>query len=321
MKKYHQVIDANLNRVTEGLRVIEEYSRFISLDKDKTEKLSSFRKQINCSEKNPQDNLLIRNTDNDMRAFDPPTKRKSLWQLLKANFKRAEEGLRVLEEYTGESIYNKIRYQLYQLEKEILLPLSKKKINTGVYLISSDVSVLAQGLKDGASIIQLRDKAATKEELLKRAIEIKEVSRSFQVPLIINDFIDIAIVVDSDGFHSGQDDIPIAEQRKLLGEHKIIGRTTHNLEQGLRAQEDGADYISIGPIWETPSKPDRPPIGLEYLAAAKEIIKIPYVAIGAINDKSIDDILVYTPPLVGIIRAHKKLKEIRQKLLKKDQRV
>src|SRR5437899_1493050 len=103
MHTYHQVIDANINRVSEGLRVIEDYTRFVSRRKNLTDQLALLRKQINSTEKDFTMHLFIRNSAHDMRAGEIPVIRKDAMSLLKANFKRVEEGLRVLEEYTGNS--------------------------------------------------------------------------------------------------------------------------------------------------------------------------------------------------------------------------
>ncbi|MFA5878721.1 MAG: thiamine phosphate synthase [Candidatus Margulisiibacteriota bacterium] len=310
----NRIIDANLNRISEGLRVIEEYTRFVLSNEELTHKFSKIRKQINFSEIDPINNLFSRDTQYDVRSKEPPQKRDSIFILLKANFKRVEEALRVLEEYTNNLLYNQLRYDIYDLEKEVLLNFCKKNINFGIYLISDSVDILENGLKNGVSLIQLRDKTATKNEFLRKARIIKEKTKKYQVPFIVNDFIDIALLVNADGFHSGQDDIPIHEQRVLLGPHKIIGRTTHNLEQGLIAEADGVDYISVGPIWDTPSKPGRPGIGFDYLKAAKDRIKIPYVAIGGINKENLGEILTFRPSLIGIIRAHDEIDEINRQL-------
>lgn len=309
-----QIIDANLNRLSEGLRVIEEYTRFITKEKEITKQLSQLRKQINLSEDNPVQNLLIRNTKGDMRAKETPTKRGTWHDLLKANFKRAEEACRVLEEVTGNHIYNHCRYDLYDLEKEILLGLLQKHISSGIYLISDEVSVLEKGLKDGASIIQLRDKYADKPTILEKALALKTIAKKYDTPVIINDFIDIAITVDADGLHTGQDDIPLPYLRDILGPHKILGRTTHNITQGLKAQKEGADYVSVGPIWDTPSKPGRPGIGFSYLKKAQEKLSIPYVAIGGVSLENIDNIIPYKPTMIGLIRDHDNLKKMLKKM-------
>lgn len=310
---YYQVIDANINRVAEGLRVIEDYTRFISKQRVQTERLAKLRKAISQSEINLIKHLLIRDTTQDMRATDIPQKRKDTFGLLKANFKRVEEGLRVLEEYTGNSLYNRIRYEVYTLEKEIILNALKPPFASGIYLISDNESVLEQGLIWKVSAIQLRDKVSSKQAILKKALRIQKKAKQAGIPFIVNDYPDIALLSDADGLHTGQDDLAIPLIRQLLGPHKLIGRSTQTLKEGLRAQNDGADYVGIGPIFSTPSKPERQAIGLNYLKEAKKHISIPYVAIGGINLESMAQIALYKPPLVALIRAYKEIPEIKKR--------
>jgi len=299
---YHQVLDANINRVSEGLRVIEEYTRFVWKEKCLTDELAALRKTINRALPQSPDLLHIRDISSDMRAKEIPSERVGIRDLLIANFKRVQEGLRVLEEYTGNSVFNSARYDAYQLEKRILLPLSKKDIAKGVYLISDSVDVLKKGIEWGVPIIQLRDKYATKKEIYERALELKPFVEGTSTCWIINDFVDICQLVDADGVHTGQDDVDIPHIRRMLGDHKLIGRTTHSLDQGLEAQSQGADYVSIGPLWETPSKPGREAIGFEYLKQAPEHLSVPYVAIGGINRTNIDQVMAHRPFMVGLIR-------------------
>lgn len=304
---YAQVIDANINRISEGLRVIEEYTRFILSDVDLTKSLSEMRKQVNASESNPAKNMSIRNTAKDVRSQETPQKRPSIAALLKANFKRVQEGLRVLEEYSSNPLYNRLRYRSYELEKEILLPLLKPKITQGVYIISHDPDILIQGIQWGVAMIQLRAKGESKESILNKAQRIKAYSQTVETPFIINDYLDIAMIVDADGIHTGQDDMSVTELKKLWGEHKLYGRTTHSLEQGKTAEKQGADYASIGPIWETPSKPGRAGIGFDYLSKKSEL-SIPVVAIGGINNSNISEIVAFKPDLVGVIRDYQHAK-------------
>jgi thiamine-phosphate pyrophosphorylase len=299
---FDQVIDANINRVSEGLRVIEEYTRFVWKEKKLTKILSSLRKSLNDVLPQSDSLLHIRDIELDMRAKEIPTERKTLKALLIANFKRVEEGLRVLEEYTGNPAFNSARYDVYQLEKKIILPLSKGSLKSGIYLISSEVDVLKKGIEWGVSLVQLRDKTSSKQSLLERAINVKTYLKNTDTKFIINDFLDIALFVDADGLHTGQDDIDLSQLRTVIGEHKLLGRTTHSLEQGLEAEAQGADYVSVGPVWETPSKPGRSGIGFDYLEKAKTSLTIPYVAIGGINADRIKEVIDYAPPLVGLIR-------------------
>src|SRR3984957_10208270 len=169
---FYQVIDANINRVTEGLRVIEEYTRFLTSQKKLTDQLAKLRKEISQTEKEYLQDLLSRG--NDMRAAEPPPQRKDIETLLRANFKRVEQGLRVLEEYTGNAFYTKKRFEVYALEKEILLRMQKGILKPGVYLISDDEKILEQGLKWNVSAIQLRDKKSPKKIILQKALRIQE---------------------------------------------------------------------------------------------------------------------------------------------------
>jgi thiamine-phosphate pyrophosphorylase len=305
-----RIIDANLNRVSEGLRVIEEYLRFVRSHDVLSHKIATLRHTLNATEIDHEDHLMGRNVEEDARAYAAPSKRPDIVSLLRANFKRATEGLRVLEEYTGNTTYNRLRYELYMLEKEVVLLAAKPSIPTGVYVISDDIETLLSGAEAGASVIQLRDKYATKAQIYDKAVILKSKHKDSRIPLIINDHIDIALAIRADGLHTGQDDVPISIQRALLGHQRIIGRTTHDFAQGQKAVAEGVDYISVGPIWETPSKPGRAGIGYDYLREVATL-GIPYVAIGGVSMANITEIAAYKPPMIGIIRAHDQIGEIR----------
>lgn len=152
-------------------------------------------------------------------------------------------------------------------------------------------------------VIQLRDKESSKQDILKFAIEfLKRMRKRVKTPrltanrkdrkalFIINDHIDVAIACGADGLHLGQEDLPLKQARKILGEEKIIGVSCHSLSQALRAQKQGADYIGIGPIYKTATKPGYRPIGLKTLRQLKGKIKIPYFAIGDIREENLKEI-------------------------------
>ncbi|MDA0945029.1 MAG: thiamine phosphate synthase, partial [bacterium] len=134
------------------------------------------------------------------------------------------------------------------------------------------------------------------------------------IPVIVNDHIDIAIACDADGLHTGQDDLPIAVIRDQLGPHKLIGRTCHSVAQAKAAEAAGADYVSLGPIYKTPSKPGRPGIGPDALADV-QALSIPFVVIGGINQDTLSSILAYNPPMIGVIRDHAHVRELTRQLL------
>lgn len=155
-----------------------------------------------------------------------------------------------------------------------------------------DMLSLAESvIKGGADVIQLRDKVSSEKEIIKDAHRLRTLTRKYKIPFIINDRVDIAAACDADGVHLGQDDLPVSHARPLLGNNRLIGVSTHSIEQAKKAQEDGADYIGIGPIFPTPTKPDRRPIGLGILKKIKTEISIPSIAIGGIHKDNLGDVL------------------------------
>lgn len=309
------IIDANINRVCEGLRVLEDYSRFTASKRDMATLLANMRHEVSQSSPDTINQIASRDSEKDVRAKELPAIRHSILDLLTANFKRATEGLRVLEEFTGNARFNELRYDLYTIEKNLILNQLKPTIQLpGIYLISHDLAVLKKGIEWGVSLVQLRPQASdSKIRLLEDARQIREWTTGTDTLFVINDHIDIFRLSDADGFHSGQDGLPISELRKIVGPHKLLGRTTHSIEQGLHAESEGADYVSVGPIWETPSKPGRPAIGFTYLTEAKKLT-IPYVAIGGIDRTRFDEILPFRPPLIGLVRDYLHIPEFLAKL-------
>lgn len=151
-------------------------------------------------------------------------------------------------------------------------------------------------------LIQLRDKRGAKKDVLDLAIKLsKRLSRS-KTLFIVNDYVDVALASGADGLHLGQDDISLAEARKILGKDCVIGISCHSLTQALRAQQEGADYIGIGPIYATATKPEYKPIGLEVLRRLKGKIKIPYFSIGDIGAGNIKEIIAAGCRRVAVCR-------------------
>ncbi len=141
-----------------------------------------------------------------------------------------------------------------------------------------------KAIKGGVSIVQLREKEASSREFYELAQALQRELRGGSVPLLINDRLDIALAVDADGLHLGQDDLPLPVARALLGEKKIIGLSVNNREEAREGERMGADYLGISPVFSTPTKEDAPPpTGLEFLHNLTREIKIPLVAIGGIN--------------------------------------
>lgn len=173
------------------------------------------------------------------------------------------------------------------------------------------MSDIANRVKDsGAVVIQLRDKESKKETVLKEAYRLKKLLTNAGILFIINDYIDIARIVDSDGIHLGQDDLPIATARQLLGNDKIIGKSCHSLIQAVKAEKEGADYISIGPVYATPTKPEYKAVGLDLIRKVKKAIHIPFFIIGGINEGNISGILSFGVGRIAVCRAVCRAKNI-----------
>ena len=196
--------------------------------------------------------------------------------------------------------------------------------NFGLYVVSGSIfsrgrsllEVSAQALAGGAGIFQLREKELNGKELVSQGLKLRQLCASYGARFIVNDRVDIAVAGDADGVHVGQDDIPISYAREILGPDKIIGISTHSLEQALAAQAAGADYIGVGPVFATQSKADVcTPVGLDLVAKVAEVIAIPFVAIGGIKLHNVDQVLAAGAKNIAVITEVVGAEDIRQAAL------
>ncbi len=175
----------------------------------------------------------------------------------------------------------------------------KSKIDYSLYLctdrsIMSDTSIeecVEKSLKGGVSVVQIREKDCSGKEFLQIAKSVKEITRRYDVPLIINDRVDVAIAVGADGVHVGQDDLPCAIVRSMVGEDMIIGVSASSLTEALKAQQDGADYIGVGAMFATDTKTDAKVVTMEELDRIRREVSIPIVVIGGINKTTLPDFI------------------------------
>lgn len=173
----------------------------------------------------------------------------------------------------------------------------KKKIDYSVYLVTDrDLmstetleEAVEQAIKGGCTLIQLREKNCSSLDFYNTTVNVKKITDKYNVPLLINDRLDIALAVDADGVHVGQSDLPCSIVRKIIGEDKIIGVSAGNLKDALKAQEDGADYIGVGAMYATGTKKDADPTSMEELKKIRENVSIPIVVIGGINKDRVKD--------------------------------
>jgi len=333
----YRIIDANKNRASEGLRVLEDIARFVLDNPDISKELREIRHQVRKNFSSPE-LLHYRNSIYDVGFKNSQRssldKKETLFQLIEGNFKRVQEALRSIEEalkilgFVKESkLYETLRFKSYILEKKLIL----KKIfpDTDIYGIlgeefskgRTNIEMASEMIKAGIKIIQYREKSKSKLKKLQECKRIKELTKDNEVIFIINDDIDIALTIKADGIHIGQDDLPLREVKRIAGD-MIIGVSTHNEDQAKKALMEEADYIGVGPIYNTTTKKDlEKSQGLKYLKWVSENITIPYVAIGGIKESNILEVKDYggkcyamISEIVGAEDVTKKVSDIRSKL-------
>lgn len=316
-----RIIDANLNRACEALRVLEEISRFLLEDKETSEDLKNIRHILNSLQDEDYAGLLTaRDTEGDVGVnIKNPDRRSGIETIFKANIKRLQQALRVLAEYCPENFESleKLRYKSYTLEKNMWDKL-KEKYNKlmledkKLYLVTNSdkfetedlfLDAVASALKGGVDILQLREKNMPANKILELGKKVKLLCAEYGATFIVNDRVDIAYVLEADGVHLGQDDMDVESARKILGNNAIIGISTHAPEQAQKAVNDGADYIGMGPVFTTPTKPGRPSVGLEYAKWVSENIKISAFAIGGIDLTNVQDVINAGAKKIAVVRA------------------
>ena len=322
-----RIIDANLDRAGEGLRVLEEVARFILEDADLTERLKALRHQFIAESRSLESQLLsARQASGDIAAFmEAPDggRREDIVGLVRANARRVQESLRVLEEFAklpsfSSSLnwarFQEARFAVYELEQKLasrLLRQDRARRLAGLHVIldvqtlgnRDPVEALHQIAKGGAKVVQLRDKQGTSARLWKMAHEVKSVCVEQGVFFIINDYLDLALTVEADGLHLGQKDLPVAEARRLLPVDKLIGCSVSTLAEAQQAWRDGADYLGVGAIYPTPSKEDFRLAGLAVLRQIKQAVALPAIAIGGISEMNVAEVMGAGADGVAVISA------------------
>lgn len=171
----------------------------------------------------------------------------------------------------------------------------KSKIDYSLYLVTNREILINCNLEEavekailgGTTLVQLREKNISTIDFYNIGKKIKKVTEKYNIPLIINDRLDIALAIDADGVHVGQRDMPVDITRKLIGENKILGVSASNITEALKAEDDGADYLGIGAIFPTDTKKDADYVTVEQLKEINEKVHIPSVAIGGINKNNV----------------------------------
>lgn len=297
-----RAIDAASNRASEGLRVAEDYARFVRNDAHLTSLLKRLRHAIADTLRSvPLDErLAARDTRGDVgTAIASPsaeTRRES--DLPAANIHRAEEALRSLEEF-GRLLdpplgpaFERLRYELYTIEKALSVASSAHERLAGreLYVLLTTETcglpaeeVIRGAAAGGAGVFQVREKSLSDRELLGHLRAVRRWTRETDTLLIVNDRPDLAVLCDADGVHVGQEELTVREARRIVGSDRLVGVSTHDVEQARAAVLDGADYLGVGPVFPSRTKAFEAYAGLEFVRAVADEIGLPWFAIGGID--------------------------------------
>lgn len=311
----YRILDANLDRAREGLRALEDWCRFGLNQAELTEKLKHLRQTL--AQWHKPELRAARDTPGDPgTALTHPNEavRSSVTQVLQANFCRVQEALRSLEEF-GKIHYpemaaacKQMRYQVYALESTVLgHQRHQQLLQAQLYLVTAPsenfLPAVEAALQGGLPLVQYREKNAEDCDRIAIARQLKALCQQYGALFLVNDRVDLALAVDADGVHLGQQDLPIAVARDLLGSQRIIGRSTTNPEEMAKALAEGADYIGVGPVYATPTKPDKAAAGLDYVRYAAEHSPVPFYAIGGIDLNNLGEVSAAGGDRVAVVRA------------------
>ncbi len=331
-----RLLDANLNRASEGLRVLEDVARFILDDQPLSRELKAVRHEVSTLAQEFELPLLsMRDSSGDVgrESGVPSTGEDASIALVRANAKRAEESLRVIEECARLSEFaahidvarvERLRYATYDFEKRLvgrLMRLERRRGIRGLYVVvdrrtigEGDLGrIAADAIDGGAAVIQLRDKESERGEVLREAESLCALCRQRNVTFVMNDLADVAAAVDAHGLHVGQQDLPLSVARRLLSIDTLIGVSCSDRESVLRALEDGADYIAVGAVFPTAQKEDAVVTGLDLVRWARgQVGDTPLVAIGGIGAHNVADVVRAGADCAAVISAVVSQPDVRQ---------
>jgi thiamine-phosphate pyrophosphorylase len=309
-----RIVDENIDRLAEGLRVMEDIARMLLDDEAMTSQLKSMRHDLVRADLAFNLELLqSRESTRDVGeklqvAGEKPTRDLPLIGL--ANARRAQEALRVLEDLAklpelspdlDSAKFKSARFGLYSIEKALIGRLARQdkvSLIKGLYMIvdiqflgdKNPLDVTRCLIGAGVKIIQLRSKDPDKKQLIEQAAEIQTLCRQNQALLIINDYLDVALAIGADGLHIGQDDFPVAMARRLLPIGALLGVSAATVEEAKEAEAGGADYLGLGSIFPTATKDKIDTVGTERIRQIRESTRLPLVAIGGICKENIAEV-------------------------------
>lgn len=304
----YRILDANMNRAREGLRVMEEYARFVLDDARACEALKHARHTLVAVAQSFAPGALLagRDTPNDVGTAisnASEASRADALSVARAASGRVSEALRCIEEY-GKLVsrdvsreIERLRYAVYSIEQELfaIAPRRSRLRDARLHVLLTEslchgswLETAKAVLDAGADVIQLREKTLVDSALLERAVSLRELTRGHDALLIVNDRPDIARLCEADGVHLGQEDLPVAAARRIGGPTMLVGGSAHDAAEIERMLTAGVDYLGVGPMFASGTKPAVRVRGPELLSLALHRVagSVPVVAIGGITPEN-----------------------------------
>lgn len=298
MSAVHRILDANINRAAEGMRVLEDIARFILENQELCGAIKKCRHELRAQ----TTYVTSRNTEGDVGTAittEEEKYRDSLHSVATAAGNRCAEALRVIEEFlklteTSNTVES-IRYAMYDLSAsvvQLLGAIKKRQWQLCFVMTKADCALawqdtLAQSLVAGCDCVQVREKEMQTRVLIQHVLEVKNIADKYRAQVIVNDRVDVMLATGASGVHLGEDDISVEQTRKLCGSEFVIGATVHRSEQITDAIASGADYIGVGSMFASTTKPDVP---IATLGLLKNALAYCHLAIGGITPANVHEL-------------------------------
>jgi thiamine-phosphate pyrophosphorylase len=298
-----RIIDVNVDRAREALRVVEDYARFVLDDASAAAAVKHCRHELRAVTAAVGADALLGARDivgdvgRDVKTASE-LRRDTAADVVRAAFGRLSEAARGLGEYgklvseSAAAAAETLRYRSYELEQRIVLrgTLRQRFRTVRLYVLITEalcrrpwLETAAAAIHGGAGCVQLREKQLDDGELLRRARQLRELTGSHGVLLAVNDRADIAKLARADIVHVGQSDLSVKEVRRIAGANILVGKSTHTLPQVEAALAEEPDYLAVGPMFESETKPQKHVAGPETLSAARKKTDLPLAAIGGVT--------------------------------------
>lgn len=307
----YRILDAAIHRAGEGLRVVEDHLRMARGDAYLSSMAKRLRHELTQAAGSlPQTELVMaRDSQRDVGRHlttESEFQRGSEHDLVMANLSRTQQALRTIEEYgktvSSELAYavEQIRYDVYTLEKAIVTSmLSQQRLEQANLCVLIDgcgsidrLTRMVEELIDaGVDLLQFRDKRLTDRDQMVAGLRLTELTRGTHTQWIMNDRSDLALAAGAHGVHLGQDDLHVADARQIVGANRLVGVSTHAIEQARQAVLDGANYIGVGPTYPSRTKTFKDFPGLQLLRSVAQEIQLPAFAIGGITPQNLGPVL------------------------------